>query len=287
MIGCLNIDTNSRPKQKKFPDGYPGDAFDSSDNESVSSAPRVYTKPRRLARYMCHNCKAIFVHGDPKCPKCGHEKCLDCARVPPRKVKPQPDAEVVRKVEERLKAMGMGPSETEQPPDIQLPEQLAVDNRPNIWRNNFFNINHLWSLLGRITDTYYLEDHFRKAETNWWGNEGTKNNFGLACYWFVLYMEPSTEFSRERLFSEEKGVGGLCVFIIIGIYSIKWYQVSNIVISSSSFAYTFGRGKIFAQIYQGPPLFCVLEKFFSIRAGIFWGPWPRMVDWDGFGNGIR
>lgn len=127
MVWCLNPDQNSRPKQKKFPDGYPGDAFGSSDDESVSLAPRVYTKPRRLARYMCHDCNAIFVHGDPKCPKCGHEKCPACSRVPPRKVKPEPDPEAVRRVEERLRAMDMGSSRVAQPPDIQLSEELVVD----------------------------------------------------------------------------------------------------------------------------------------------------------------
>ena len=119
----------SRPKQKKFPDGYPGDAFGSSDDDSVSSAPRVY-KPRRVPRYSCHDCQAIFVNGNTKCPNCGHEKCSKCSRVAPRKVIPGPDPEVVRRVEERLKAMDMS-SMAEQPPEEGLADDLVVDESLN------------------------------------------------------------------------------------------------------------------------------------------------------------
>jgi hypothetical protein len=164
------------PKFKKFPDGYPGDAFGSSDEEeAVSSYPAAGTMassmasdsrwdvdrnrerlyhptqrpmhdcPRRPVRFACHRCQTIFSPPPPShpqlrplpqpqlqqqpgqsgqsgqlgsgsgqpppltCSKCNHTKCNDCKRVIPRKVRgdPEPDPEVVRSVEEKLRGLGI------------------------------------------------------------------------------------------------------------------------------------------------------------------------------------
>ncbi|KAI9736387.1 MAG: hypothetical protein M1818_006120 [Claussenomyces sp. TS43310] len=96
-------------KALKYPDGYPGDTQPDPD----PSAPP--DRPRRVIRYLCHDCKATFKTGDATCPGCGHERCAECPKVPPKKVQPEPDAEILRRVQERLAAMslaGTKPAET-------------------------------------------------------------------------------------------------------------------------------------------------------------------------------
>lgn len=73
------------PKPQKFPYGYPNDA-----------------PGEKNAYYTCHECENVFPLDESRCTKCTHEKCADCARTLPRKVEPQPDPEVLRRVEEKL-----------------------------------------------------------------------------------------------------------------------------------------------------------------------------------------
>lgn len=90
-------------KKKKYPDGYPGDA-PSSD----------VTKP---VKYACHQCAKIFPpipHPDSgeeqprlECIRCGHERCQQCQRAPPRRIEPEPDPEIVKRVEEKLAALNL------------------------------------------------------------------------------------------------------------------------------------------------------------------------------------
>lgn len=100
------MNTNSA-KKKKFPDGYPGDQF-----SPTSTAP---------IRYACHNCTEIFppvphpnspeglALGDTieplECTRCKHQRCFSCERVPPHKVEPAPDPDVMRSVETKLAAL--------------------------------------------------------------------------------------------------------------------------------------------------------------------------------------
>ncbi|KAL1954387.1 hypothetical protein VTO42DRAFT_1253 [Malbranchea cinnamomea] len=85
------------PKLNKHPDGYPGDA-----EPPVQRQERVFRKPRRRIRWTCHSCNKPFSFGDKECQQCGHERCKDCIRDPPKKIKPEPDPEVLRRVEEKL-----------------------------------------------------------------------------------------------------------------------------------------------------------------------------------------
>ncbi|KAE8132665.1 hypothetical protein BDV38DRAFT_287583 [Aspergillus pseudotamarii] len=85
-------------KLDKYPDGYPGDV------EPPAEPPaRTWKKPRLRVRYTCHKCSTMYRSGDKTCLNCGQEKCSETIRDPPKKQKPEPDPEVVRRVEERLK----------------------------------------------------------------------------------------------------------------------------------------------------------------------------------------
>ncbi|KAE8350405.1 hypothetical protein BDV28DRAFT_159628 [Aspergillus coremiiformis] len=85
------------PKLHKYPDGYPGDA------EPPEEPPaRTWRKPRMRVRYSCHQCSTLYLPGQMICSDCGQEKGAETIRDPPKKPKPEPDPEVVRRVEERL-----------------------------------------------------------------------------------------------------------------------------------------------------------------------------------------
>jgi hypothetical protein len=47
----------------------------------------VYKKPRQRVRRTCHECQTVFVTGIKTCDKCGHLRCTDCPRDPPKKDK--------------------------------------------------------------------------------------------------------------------------------------------------------------------------------------------------------
>ncbi|KAE8413197.1 hypothetical protein BDV36DRAFT_269144 [Aspergillus pseudocaelatus] len=85
-------------KLDKYPDGYPGDV------EPPAEPPaRTWKKPRLRVRYTCHKCSTMYRSGEKTCLNCGQEKCSETIRDPPKKQKPEPDPEVVRRVEERLR----------------------------------------------------------------------------------------------------------------------------------------------------------------------------------------
>jgi hypothetical protein len=47
----------------------------------------VHRKPRQRVRRTCHECKTMFVTGTKTCGGCGHVRCTDCPRDPPKKDK--------------------------------------------------------------------------------------------------------------------------------------------------------------------------------------------------------
>jgi hypothetical protein len=101
--------TSYSAKKKKYPDGYPGDAF--STNTSIP------------IKYSCHECSKVFppvphpeseegkaLATNPnaekqKCIRCGHERCESCRRAPPRKVDPIVDPDVLKSVEAKLSSL--------------------------------------------------------------------------------------------------------------------------------------------------------------------------------------
>ncbi|GFG19439.1 conserved hypothetical protein [Aspergillus udagawae] len=88
------------PKPHKYPDGYPGDA------EPPPEPPaRTWKKPRQRVRYTCHKCSTLYGSRETTCSNCGQEKGPETIRDPPKKHKPEPDPEILRRVEERLANM--------------------------------------------------------------------------------------------------------------------------------------------------------------------------------------
>jgi hypothetical protein len=90
---------NNRAKKKKYPDGYPGDAY-----SATSTAP---------LKYKCHQCLKIFKpiphpNSPPSCIRCGHAKCSECPRAPIVKVDPAPDPEVLKSVAAKLAMLNVG-----------------------------------------------------------------------------------------------------------------------------------------------------------------------------------
>jgi len=47
----------------------------------------VYKKPRQRVRRTCHQCQHLFTPGIKVCEGCGHVRCTDCPRDPPKKDK--------------------------------------------------------------------------------------------------------------------------------------------------------------------------------------------------------
>ncbi|OOQ83194.1 hypothetical protein PEBR_36273 [Penicillium brasilianum] len=87
-------------KPDKYPDGYPGDV------EPPRLKPeRTYRRPRQRVHYICHVCRADYNEGANVCGKCGQSKCAETIRIPPKKVKREPDPEVVRSVEEKIASL--------------------------------------------------------------------------------------------------------------------------------------------------------------------------------------
>ncbi|KAL4919825.1 hypothetical protein BDW62DRAFT_178532 [Aspergillus aurantiobrunneus] len=91
------------PKLDKYPDGYPGDA-----EPPIEPPPRTWKRPRQRLRYTCHQCSTIYRSGEKNCSNCGQEKTTETIRDPPKKQKPEPDPEIVRRVEERLANVRLG-----------------------------------------------------------------------------------------------------------------------------------------------------------------------------------
>ncbi|KAJ5546196.1 hypothetical protein N7494_003781 [Penicillium frequentans] len=90
------------PKLDKYPDGYPGDA------EPPKLKPdRTFKKPRRRVHYICHVCTTQYNDGANNCGKCGQAKCAETIRIPPKKIKGEPDPEVLRRVEERIAGLNI------------------------------------------------------------------------------------------------------------------------------------------------------------------------------------
>ncbi|TVY85945.1 hypothetical protein LAWI1_G008156 [Lachnellula willkommii] len=91
-------------KKRRYPDGYPGDAPSSNTSLPV--------------KYACHRCTKVFPpipHPDsgleqPKqdCVRCHHERCSECRRAPPRRIEPEPDPELLKRVEAKLAALHVG-----------------------------------------------------------------------------------------------------------------------------------------------------------------------------------
>ena len=100
----LFILIRDRPKLEKYSDGYPG------DREEMYPLVTRYRKQIRVhVRWTCHTCQKSFKDHEKICAGCGHERCNECPRYPPKKAKKEFDEEVIRSVEEKLKNISLSP----------------------------------------------------------------------------------------------------------------------------------------------------------------------------------
>ncbi|KAJ5754870.1 hypothetical protein N7533_004413 [Penicillium manginii] len=90
------------PKLDKYPDGYPGDV-----DPPKLKPDRAFKSPRRRVHYICHVCEAQYNVGANNCSKCGQAKCDATIRIPPKKVKREPDPAVLASVEAKLKTLAI------------------------------------------------------------------------------------------------------------------------------------------------------------------------------------
>ncbi|KAL8730676.1 MAG: hypothetical protein Q9166_003868 [cf. Caloplaca sp. 2 TL-2023] len=90
------------PKKDKYPEGYPGD---SDYNVLIRERHPI----RVHVRWTCHQCSNTFRDLSRKCEGCGHERCDDCPRKPPKREKPKLDPDAIKKIDERMKEMEISP----------------------------------------------------------------------------------------------------------------------------------------------------------------------------------
>ncbi|KAJ5782890.1 hypothetical protein N7457_004664 [Penicillium paradoxum] len=94
-------------KLDKHPNGYPGDA------EPPKTRPnRTFRKTRRRVHYECHVCATRYQGPSGICSKCGQVKGTESIRIPPKKIKPEPNPETVRIIEEKLASLLISRAET-------------------------------------------------------------------------------------------------------------------------------------------------------------------------------
>jgi hypothetical protein len=92
VFNCTKLTMNHSPKKDKYPIGYPGDEFG----------------PSSIPHYECEKCKALYPthaeHGT-ECRKCRHPKSEASPRAQPRKVEPEPDPEILAKLQAKLEGL--------------------------------------------------------------------------------------------------------------------------------------------------------------------------------------
>jgi len=101
-----------RPKYHLYQRGHTRD-----DEPDLDLVVRQWKKPRVRVRWTCHACAGPFAQGSKICTHCNHERCEDCTRQPPKKIKPPVDPNLLRSVEEKLalldaRAQGAGAGES-------------------------------------------------------------------------------------------------------------------------------------------------------------------------------
>ncbi|KAL8897986.1 MAG: hypothetical protein Q9207_006927 [Kuettlingeria erythrocarpa] len=90
------------PKTGKYPSGYPGD-------DESTGVIRERHPIRVHVRWTCHACSTTFKDLSKHCEGCGHDRCDECPRHPPKREKAKLDPDAVKSIEERMKTMGISP----------------------------------------------------------------------------------------------------------------------------------------------------------------------------------
>ncbi|KAI9667613.1 MAG: hypothetical protein M1821_000429 [Bathelium mastoideum] len=94
-------------KAKRWPDAYARDASGEEENQPPQP-DRVYRKPKARVKWFCEKCGDGFLAKSKIC-KCGHERCDTCKRMPPKKVRPSVDPDVLKAVEAKLAELDLNP----------------------------------------------------------------------------------------------------------------------------------------------------------------------------------
>lgn len=110
-----------RSKTEKYPDGYAGDV-----EERFPLASRQHRTIRTHVRWTCHTCSTLFKDKEKTCDKCGHSRCNECTRQPPKNPKPELDEAAIRSVEERLKNIHVSPQAVGARPDDERSGSLHL-----------------------------------------------------------------------------------------------------------------------------------------------------------------
>lgn len=92
------------PESGISPGGGPADT-----EEAFPLAKREMRSTRTHVRWSCEKCDTMFKDTEKTCRNCGHEKCDECPRQPPKKVKRTLDDDAVKSVEERMKSLDVSP----------------------------------------------------------------------------------------------------------------------------------------------------------------------------------
>lgn len=106
LLPCMRrcILTIYRPKTSKYPEGYPGDA-----EETFPLALRELRRIRTRVRWTCHACQTVFKDHEKICGSCSHERCNECGRQPPKKVRAPLDEAAVQSISEKMKSVQLSP----------------------------------------------------------------------------------------------------------------------------------------------------------------------------------
>ena len=96
--------TPPRTRSEKSFDDYPGDT-----EETSPLAKQEMKSIRNPVRWNCEKCETLFKDTETVCSNCGHEKCDDCPRYPPKRVKQTPDDDAVKSVEEKMNSLQVSP----------------------------------------------------------------------------------------------------------------------------------------------------------------------------------
>ncbi len=103
ILFLLSQLTILRPKLAKYAEGYPGDK-----EETFPMAIRHHRDVRVHVRWTCEKCSTMFKDLEKICGKCGHERCNECTRQPPKKEEGL-DPAAVERIEKRMKEMDLSP----------------------------------------------------------------------------------------------------------------------------------------------------------------------------------
>jgi RNA polymerase subunit RPABC4/transcription elongation factor Spt4 len=108
---CANCHhLNSPPTPREPPDvsTHPEGSADDGE-ETVPIARREFKPIRMHVRWTCHACHTVFKDLERECRGCGHRRCDDCPREPPKEEEEPLDEAAVRKIADLMRNVNISP----------------------------------------------------------------------------------------------------------------------------------------------------------------------------------